>query len=474
MIGATRGTSANRVSIPASKAKCDEGTLNAPQVALLGVAFALRVLSPDTASFAYLLLAIYALLGTAHSIRALALSWLFSALNPGITPDAATAMERYVVLAAAAGSVAWRTMFLSGLPSRRVGPAVIPTLFLGCFFVVHSLFFSTVHDLSVLKALSWTVAACTSFAAWAALSQDGRILLGRQIFVGLTSIALASLPLLIMPLGYLRNDAGFQGILNQPQAFGLVMAILGAWAGSWILADSKPNWTGVALFGVCMALVVWSKARTAGMAMVLALLLASLTGAVLGRRSLRQFLPGLRSGRVYLLIVLSIVSVVLAGSALMVPVTDYLSKGSGLGSISDAYEGSRGTLIEQMWANIEEQPFQGIGFGIASDPNEMLVERDGVFGFPISASIEKGVMPIAVLEEVGIFGLIATALWLWVLTRHAARGGGMEVLAVAFTLLLLNAGENMLFSPNGFGLLVLVLLGWTVTQTRGLSSTKHA
>ncbi len=130
-----------------------------------------------------------------------------------------------------------------------------------------------------------------------------------------------------------------------------------------------------------------------------------------------------------------------------------------VGGLMEAYNRSRGRLMDAMLANIGEHPLTGIGFGIASDPWHMNVRTDAVFGLPVGASIEKGVTPLMVLEELGVFGAALVALWVVALLRGCARGG-LAPLAICLTALLLNMGEATLFSPGGFGLLLLVLLGW--------------
>ena len=178
-------------------------------------------------------------------------------------------------------------------------------------------------------------------------------------------------------------------------------------------------------------------------------------------RSAFAVLPGLRSKRVYLVGAVVLVGIVLAGPRLESVLTDFMSKSgrAGVNSLMAAYELSRGRLIEKMWANIQDKPIQGIGFGIASDPNSMDIKRDPVFGLASSAAIEKGVLPLAVLEEVGIIGFAAVAAWLLFLVRRSATGGILP-LAVVLTVLFLNLGESTLFSPGGMGLLSLVLIGW--------------
>src|SRR5690606_4707588 len=94
-------------------------------------------------------------------------------------------------------------------------------------------------------------------------------------------------------------------------------------------------------------------------------------------------------------------------------ITSYISKSgrAEVASVIEAYDTSRGGLIAEMWTNIIDKPLQGIGFGIASDPRDMDVTRDQLLGLPTGAAIEKGVLPLAVLEEVGLIGLILISLW---------------------------------------------------------------
>lgn len=118
--------------------------------------------------------------------------------------------------------------------------------------------------------------------------------------------------------------------------------------------------------------------------------------------------------------------------------------------------------MRQMWSNITRQPWQGIGFGVASRPEDMHITRDPVLGLPVGASIEKGVMPLAVLEEVGIFGFLMVSTWLAFLLIGSVRSG-FGSMAVLLTALALNLGEYTLFSIGGFGMLPMLLMGWAVS-----------
>jgi hypothetical protein len=340
------------------------------------------------------------------------------------------------------------------------------TLLLGGFLVIHSFLFSPIQDVSVMKALSWAVAAATLFGAWSGLSNSEQKLVSGQVFGGLIVVLLCSVPLLGTSLGYLRNGSGFQGILGHPQAFGPTMALLGTWAGSQMLAESKPRWWVVGVFGLCVLFVILSEARTAGVAMLLGISLAGVTGSSVAQKPLKRFLPGLLNPRLYMVLACLGLAAIIAGSTLTDRLDSYIAKRGGESSLIGAYERSRGPLMDQMIGNIESHPITGIGFGIASVPGDIKVIRDPIIGLPISAAVEKGVLPLAILEEIGILGFCLVALWLWVLIRRAARRGGMVPLAVFFVVLLINMGESVLFSPGGMGLLSLVLIGWAVTQRK--------
>lgn len=434
------------------------------------VATLLRVVSTPTADFSYLVVAGYALLGRAQALQALALSWFFTMLNPGIAAEATnSSVGRYAVLIAAALSVFFRSG--SVLRSTRLSRPVVATLLLGIFLVGHSLLFSTIKDISVLKAISWTLAASTILAAWSGLSAKEQEIASRQFFGGLIVLLVCSLFLLPMPVGYLRNGTGFQGVMSHPQAFGPTMALLGAWATGRILSERKPSWWFAALLVACLILVVLSEARTAGISLVLGVVIAIIFAYGSSGGAIRNVLPGLRGKRIYVVAFLALVGLLANGAMFSERLGGYISKSgrADVTTIAEAYELSRGPKIEDMWVNIQDRPFLGIGFGIGSKPEQMVVRRDPMLGLPIGASIEKGVLPMAILEEVGAIGFVLVAVWLYVLLRRAARSRGLTALAVLFVALLINMGESMLFSPGGMGLLVLIMIGWASSPNRDVA-----
>lgn len=423
----------------------------------------LRFASTPTADVSYYILAGYAVTGRAQAIQALTLSWLFGMINSGIGPIASSAaLGRYAVIAGAS------IMALRHMRSVVEGGALrflYGTLMLGALLLMHSVLFSAMIDVSILKVVSWLAVAISLLVAWAGLSYQMRYAMSRQIFGLLVVIMVASIPLISSAIGYRINGTGFQGVLGHPQAFGAAMALLGAWAGSQMIGARAPTWTMSLLFACSILMVYLSEARTGAFSLVLGLGLSIIVVSRLSGVPLRLLAPGLRSPRLLALSAMALFVAIANWSQLSGRMDAFLSKRTDSVSVLEAYDASRGGLVDAMWENIQENPFFGIGFGIGSTPAQMVVIRDPVFGLPVSAIIEKGVLPIAVLEEIGVFLSLLMAAWFFAVVKRSSKGG-VASLAVCLTALLLNMGDSMFFSASGMGMILMVLVMWAVTYDR--------
>lgn len=429
-------------------------------------ALVLRLASSPTADLSYLVLAVYALTGRAQAIQALFLSWLFSMFNPGLAPEAInSAIGRYAVMAGAMASVLLRFKLSRG--KFRIKHHIAATLLLGVFLIIHSLFVSPIPDVSVLKSISFIVVFTTLLSAWGSLNPHQRMQTEIFVFGGMIAIVLASLPLITSGVGYLRNGTGFQGILSHPQAFGPFVALLGAWLGGRFLSERKlPLWQ-LGLFALTPILILASEARTAAGAMMLGIALPLVFTLILSRYKTTTLLAGVFTRRFAIAAWAGSIGLAVFGAFLFTQVDFFILK-SGRSSgtnLAEALEISRGPLVYTMIDNITENPFGGIGFGIASFPDEMVVKREPFSGLPLGASIEKGVMPVAIMEELGIPGFLLIGGWLVMLVRRASRAG-FASLTVITAALAVNLGENIFFSPGGMGLIVMVLATWAATPRK--------
>ncbi|WP_424929908.1 hypothetical protein [Amaricoccus tamworthensis] len=414
----------------------------------------LRLSSTPGAALAYLALAAFSLLGTRQALQALALLWLQAMLSPGLAPEVPSAL-RYVVLFPASASIILR----SGLALK---PLPAATLLMGLFLVMHSLVFSTMPEVSLLKAGVWTLVTFAILSGWSNLPPEAADRLSLQILAGLALILLVSLPLVASPLGYLRNGTGFQGILKHPQYFGPMVAILGVWSLTRYLSGQGRPWLNALLGPLCMTAIVLSESRTAGLAFLLGLALGLGVLPFYRRTPLKRLAPAITAWTTWVPVVAALALAVVFLPNIVDATEHFLTKSgrSSADNLLEAYDSSRGALIDRMLHNIRLHfPF-GIGFGVASDPSDLIVIRDPFFGLPVSSSVEKGVIYLAIIEETGLMGVLLAIGWIVLLIRKSADGG-LVVFSVTVMALLLNLGEAVLFSPGGFGLLPLLLYGWT-------------
>ena len=426
------------------------------------LAIVMRLASSPTADASYLVLAFYALRGPKEVIQSFFLSWLFTMINTSIAPTSAFAsIGRYIVMLAALLSI----FHHRGFNSRKSGLAKLSLLswFLVIFIVFHSLVVSPLVDVSILKALSWLFVTITLFAAWGGLDMNMRLEMEDKVFGGLIAIMIVSLPLLLVPSkGYAINSNGFQGILNHPQAFGTTMALLEAWLVGRLFVTTKQSFQEFALLCACLVLVVLSGARTAGLAIVIGVIVSSFID---GGRRFGQMLHSLKTGRKGVVLFFSVSLLLFAFPFYSGTIGSYLQKGSDSTSAIDLANSSRGDLVSTMTDNIEQNPFLGIGFGIASLPSMRFVNRDPLLGLPVSASVEKGVMPLAILEELGLIGFLLVLGWFLVLIGQAAKNGFAKLIVI-ITVIAINFGESMFFSAGGMGLLMIILVTWAATSKK--------
>lgn len=424
---------------------------------------ALRLASSGTAALSFILLAAYALLGPRQVIHALLLTWFFLMMNSAIAPSLpAASLLRYFVLLCAATSVFMRSGFMHGRAS--ISLLAFITCLLGIFIIVHSFVVSPEPIVSILKGASWMLAFLTSLSAWGALSMAERNKVEGEIFFILLLITVLSLLMVPVPQGYMVRGGGglFKGALNHSQALGSALALLSAWVTAAFL--KRANWLYLIYLFVIITLIVLTGSRTALLAGLLGVITALLLTPLLSSQGLLKVAPSLGSPKLWAWVFICFLGVFAAFEKISVDINEFINKGRSYTSVVLAYEDSRGGLLDIMMENINEYPISGIGFGIASDPKEMVVERFA--GIPISAVIEKGVTPVAVLEELGIPGATLFVIWLGALIMNAARSSLMS-LAVLCTILALNFGEATLFSPGGMGMLSIILIGWAVSIARG-------
>ena len=122
------------------------------------------------------------------------------------------------------------------------------------------------------------------------------------------------------------------------------------------------------------------------------------------------------------------------------------------------------SLIMASLDNFERAPITGIGFGVPTNARYFRPQI-GFMGMPVGASVEKGFMPSAVLEEIGLPGAIFT---LWIILTLAApviRQPDLTLFWVLATSLIVNFGEMVFFSVGGMGFYFWLMMAFAYSRS---------
>jgi O-antigen ligase len=397
------------------------------------------------------LLCLYALAGAGQALKALSLVVVIKYLNPTL-----------YTFSAEFGLIAWLILVLGGL---RMFAAGFPRHFKGIvpllgFSAVVGLLFAAQDNphaaVSAMKLVMFTYGVAAILVGYAALKDKDVNGLATWLLSLNATVILLSLPTFAFPaVAYARNGMGFQGILNHPQSFGPLLAPLACWLFAGILFARPARLLKPVGFGLFLiALMILSQARTS-----VVVLLLSLGAAFLVMLFRRKRFSGFKIGRtlsVSLAAVLVLLVGFLSSAALRDKLVGFVFKYHT--KTLDAALASRSGGIESQWQYFLQRPFTGHGFGVYpwGEFPSGIVE---VWGIPISAPVEKGFLPTAILEETGLIGALALLVFLVALGKRVAGNGDARWLAVFFAGLFVNVGEMVLFSVGGIGLYYWLLVG---------------
>jgi len=402
---------------------------------------------------AMIALCIWALIGPAQAIRALSLGVVIKYLNGAVF--AFTGLE---------ATLAWLLLFLAAV---RVLPYIVerfvvalPVFIFSLPVAVLSITTSEWPEISIMKLLAFTLAAVTALTAFAALDPSEREAIRRWFFSLTVTIVAVSLPTIFFPaIAHARAaSAGFQGILNHPQAFGIVLAPFAAWFFTGILFQPKGvrPWQWLAVAGLFVMILI-SGARTAMAAIMLSLFATFLIVLFIKPRQAIVARP-LRAVLIAVALLGCVGLAVLASHGVAEALTRYIVKNDKDIGVEKSFQNSRGNGAELQWQNFLARPITGNGLGIY--PGQM--SREGVvtfLGIPISAPAEKGFLPTAILEETGLIGTGAFLIMLMLLANRAIKTSDIRWYSFFFASIFINVGEVVIFSVGGIGLYFWLLIG---------------
>lgn len=420
--------------------------------------FAALAINTSIITIVLIVLCLWSLVGKVQAIQALSLSVIIKYLNPGIYS-----------LPPEAGFLSWLILLLVGLrvlPSLRlrhmrvIGPLLLfSSIVAGLAFIV-----SATPLISLLKLFAFTFATATIIVAFEEYSSLELYQMKIWFFSLICAVILLSLPVFLFPsIAYLRNNSGFQGILNHPQAFGAFLAPVASWLLAVIVFKSKnKNVILIIVTVIIFALIILSETRTAAFAVILSIIVAFLVNLNRKYNDPDTALSRTVFFGILILFLASLVSVFSPNIVNMLSNTvhEFIFKRDAT-DLKQSFYVSRGAGIENQWKNFLDSPLTGHGFGIYPS-GYIPVGVTTFMGIPISAPVEKGFIPTAILEETGVIGTVLFLLFLGILFKQLVKNRDVRWTAMFFGCLFINFGEAVIFSVGGIGLHYWMLIGLSI------------
>lgn len=420
------------------------------QIALIGA----TVSASPGADLVSVALALWALRGALPALQSLSLFVVIRTLNPLL-----------VHWGLISTSLSWALPFIVAI---RILPlitnaalrVVLPIWLFSIVAISCSVLTSPAVAVSIMKAFSLAVIAATVLVASSQLHGREVRVYGNWLVTLAVVVATLSLVTLVNPaIAHFPDTGLLQGIFNQPQTLGSFLAPFSSfYLAHWLFRDGKIARSALACMTIVILCMLLTMSRNAAIATILGVTVSlwprRANVASLQRSDIMKYL------RLALLAVVAIVALQRAGGGVSSSVSNFILK-RGETSVGEAFSESRGGGLISQLRNFASSPIVGHGFGVYAD-GKFPTEIVKVAGIPVSAPVEKGVLPSAVLEETGVLGFGFFVYMIFLFTRNVWQTAKRPVLAMFCTCLLLNLGEAVLLSPGNVGLHLWLLIGWSM------------
>ena len=308
---------------------------------------------------------------------------------------------------------------------------------------------------ALLKLVNFTIASIAIFAS-AKVMQLRRTDMTEWYVTIILAVVL--LGLASIPLGIGNNFRGvgtvttyFNGPFYHSNCLGPMAALMIVYLACVIVFGAYRNkWVCLALAGSLGYFMYLTKSRTSFAATAIGIaVLVGLSFMLVRRGSIRL---RMRVSRLTLVgglaaTCLGVVAADLATSGSLTRQVIGLANKGGKSEELDIAQvlSSRQDVIAFGWQNFLDSPLIGIGFEVSK--TQFFIDNATL----LYAPIEKGFLPVAVLEETGLIGGSFFLLFLLTYMRYLGKGLNVPGLAMFLTFLAVNCGESMFFALGGHG-----------------------
>lgn len=258
----------------------------------------------------------------------------------------------------------------------------------------------------------------------------------------------------------------FCGITNHSQSLAPILSLSFAWVlCDMLFIEKRVRWLHALLIMLSLPMLFMTRSRVAFTTLVASLVMINFY-------TVRKIMIPVQVRRHLARMMLAFVVLVVMGAAVLEVKDNTVSKWlrktqdvqADTRTLKEAMTESRMSLMEMSLYEFKRNPLFGSGFQVAEYSRD---SQRGRHGIVLSASIEKGVLPVMVLGETGIVGEILFVLFLISFYMMATRRRLYVTITMFSLLLVSNLGEASFFSPGGIGsiLYILTVVGGFVTDT---------
>jgi len=403
--------------------------------------------------FGYMTLFFLVLFGPVGIITAYFLLWFSSVANPAIFHYFDNSTLRYLIIFTAVFITVINKIKKYKI-SGKIENFDLVALTILSIGLMHSIFFSYYPVISLLKFILWVGVFYSLYYSFNDMGISNFIIVESAIFKLLVIIILISSPLIfIKQIGYFRNDLGFQGILNHPQAYGVLLVLVGSFLINKALRKSEYS---KLYFLAYLTLLIQSYLTKSRISVVMLLALTCLViFKTIGNDNYHtsKFIKN----KFFIFLIIMFFSLNINSGK------NFMLKQSGSENIVEALKISRLKLINPMLENVSQNPIFGIGFGVSSRYQTFRYERDPNIGIPYRTYNEKGLIYLQIVEELG--SLLGSIILFYIAIGYKKFWNyDPMALSLITAVLLVNFGESIFFSSGGLGMICIIIVSLNLNK----------
>ncbi len=242
----------------------------------------------------------------------------------------------------------------------------------------------------------------------------------------------------------------FCGITNHSQALAPLLAMMVGWVlCDMLLLERRFRWLHVCIVVFALPLTYMTRSRVGLISVIAALFMSAFYAArkvQLPARLRMRLNQGIMLGGA--LLVAGVIIAQLTTGAMSRWMRKTNQNEDDRRSLGEAFTSSRMGLIDQSLYEFRRNPMFGSGFQVAEYTRDLVAAHKGLI---LSAPIEKGIAPVMVLGETGIFGEMCFIIFLVSFCGTCIRRKYSVTFSLFAVMLVTNMGEATIFSPGGTG-----------------------